>query len=320
MSENNEEKRFAVLIDSENISAKYISCILDEMTKYGVVTYRRIYGDWTNNQASSWRNELIEHSLTPIQQFSNTVGKNATDSALIIDAMDILYTHSVDGFCIVSSDSDFTRLASRFRESGMEVIGMGEKKTPRSFRNACSVFRDLELLYNQADKEQGKEEKMHSGDNTENEIDQSRVENAIIEIIMANNNNGKETGLGEVGSQLQKKYSDFDVRNYGYSQLSTFIEDVDGLVLKKDGNNYFVALKENLGFRDKVNQFAYEQVSQAGSSGMELAALGQKIHSRFPNFNVKEFGYATLSKFMQKNERLEIRDGGESKKLVFLRK
>ena len=146
-----EEKRFAVLIDSENISARYISSILDEMTKYGVVTYKRIYGDWTSAQTTRWKKELLENSIMPIQQFSNTAGKNATDSALIIDAMDILYTGNVDGFCIVSSDSDFTRLASRLRESGMQVIGMGEEKTPRSFRAACSVFTTLEVLVDQDD-------------------------------------------------------------------------------------------------------------------------------------------------------------------------
>ena len=128
-----EDKRFAVLIDADNISSRYISCILDEMTKYGVITYKRIYGDWTSTQTSKWKSQLLENSITPIQQFSNTVGKNATDSALIIDAMDILYTGHVEGFCIVSSDSDFTRLAARLRESGQNVLGMGEKKTPRPF-------------------------------------------------------------------------------------------------------------------------------------------------------------------------------------------
>ena len=141
-----ENQKYALLIDSDNISHKYISCILDEMSKYGVTTYKRIYGDWTSPQAGRWREELLKNSIIPIQQFQNTVGKNATDSALIIDAMDILYTHNVDGFCIVSSDSDFTRLASRLRESGMNVIGMGEEKTPRSFRAACSIFTNLELL------------------------------------------------------------------------------------------------------------------------------------------------------------------------------
>ena len=141
-----EDKHYAVLIDADNISSKYIAYILDEMTKYGVITYKRIYGDWTSPQAGRWKDALMENSIVPIQQFRNTVGKNATDSTLIIDAMDILYTGNVDGFCIVSSDGDFTRLASRLKESGMDVIGMGENKSPRSFRAACSVFTDLELL------------------------------------------------------------------------------------------------------------------------------------------------------------------------------
>ena len=216
-----EDKRYAVLIDSDNISSKYISDILDEMTKYGVITYKRIYGDWTSTQANKWKKELMENSITPIQQFRNTVGKNATDSTLIIDAMDILYTNNVDGFCIVSSDGDFTRLASRLRESGMDVIGMGENKTPRSFRAACSVFTDLELLREQAheDEPDSKHVKKKASNNI---IKQSKIENAIIEIIQENDNKGKQTGLGEIGSRLQKKYSDFDVRNYGYSSLSTF--------------------------------------------------------------------------------------------------
>lgn len=149
-----EDKHYAVLIDADNISSKYIAYILDEMTKYGVITYKRIYGDWTSPQAGRWKDALMENSIVPIQQFRNTVGKNATDSTLIIDAMDILYTGNVDGFCIVSSDGDFTRLASRLKESGMDVIGMGENKTPRSFRAACSVFTDLELLLEAAEEEE----------------------------------------------------------------------------------------------------------------------------------------------------------------------
>lgn len=152
------DKRFALLIDSDNISAKYIDCILDEMTRHGVATYRRIYGDFTDRHMNKWKSELAERSITPIQQFRNTTGKNATDSALIIDAMDILYTGNVEGFCIVSSDGDFTRLASRLRESGMEVIGMGESKTPKSFRGACSVFTNIELL-SEEDSEKDTEKK-----------------------------------------------------------------------------------------------------------------------------------------------------------------
>jgi len=181
------------------------------MTKYGVVTYKRIYGDWTSSQANKWKKELMENSITPIQQFRNTVGKNATDSTLIIDAMDILYTESVDGFCIVSSDGDFTRLASRLRESGMHVIGMGENKTPRSFRAACTVFTDLELLLDQSEEATSKgTAKAGAKKKAENVISQKTIVNDIIEIITENDNKGRETGLGEIGSRLQKKYSDFD--------------------------------------------------------------------------------------------------------------
>ena len=141
---------YALLIDADNVSAKYIKPILTELSKYGNITYKRIYGDWTSTQHSSWKDELLKNSIMPIQQFSYTQGKNATDSAMIIDAMDILYTNAIDGFCIVSSDSDFTRLVSRLRESGKTVIGMGENKTPEPFRKACDKFTILENLLNEA--------------------------------------------------------------------------------------------------------------------------------------------------------------------------
>lgn len=221
-----QEKTFAVLIDSDNISAKYISCILDEMTKYGTITYKRIYGDWTSVHTTKWKQALLENSIMPIQQFSNTVGKNATDSALIIDAMDILYTNNVDGFCIVSSDSDFTRLASRLRESGKDVIGMGEEKTPRSFRAACTVFTTLEILLDQDEESvgevfsgkvreteveislKGKTEKGSSDHLDTGVISKRTIENDIASIITENDDMDRATGLGEIGSRLVKKYSD----------------------------------------------------------------------------------------------------------------
>ncbi len=142
----NDEKVIALLIDAENVSPQYIKIILDEVSMYGTPAYKRIYGDWTTPAMASWKKILLEHSLTPIQQFSYTQGKNATDSAMIIDAMDILYADHVDGFCLVSSDSDFTRLASRLRESCMFVIGMGESKTPTAFKSACDTFKYLDVL------------------------------------------------------------------------------------------------------------------------------------------------------------------------------
>ena len=229
------EKRFALLIDSDNVSSKYIDGILDELTEYGEATYRRIYGDFTNQRNAKWSELLLEKSITPIQQFSNTSGKNATDSALIIDAMDLLYTNNMDGFCIVSSDSDFTRLASRLRESGKTVIGMGERKTPSSFRAACTVFTELENLLT-AD-----EEKVISTKDS--------IQKDIINIITKNENSGKITGLGEIGSKLQIKYPDFDIRNYGYSQLSKFLADMPQLVVDKTISGFTVSLKEQEDLR-----------------------------------------------------------------------
>lgn len=144
------DRRFAVLIDADNISNKYVKVILDEISNDGVATYKRIYGDWTRSGMGPWKRVLLEHSITPIQQYGYTTGKNATDSAMIIDAMDILYSGNVEGFCLVSSDSDFTRLASRLRESGMMVVGMGEQKTPKAFISACNKFKYLDILSGQA--------------------------------------------------------------------------------------------------------------------------------------------------------------------------
>lgn len=305
-----EDKRYAVLIDSDNISSKYIAVILDEMTKYGVITYKRIYGDWTTPQANKWKGELMENSITPIQQFRNTVGKNATDSTLIIDAMDILYTNNVDGFCIVSSDGDFTRLASRLRESGMDVIGMGENKTPRSFRAACSLFTDLELLLDQEEETVLKKSKQNKPRNV---IKLNKIENAIIEIIQENDNKGKETDLAEIGNRLQKKYSDFDVRNYGYSSLSTFINEMDGFAMKKVNNTVLVHLKEDDNIKAQVVEYATNVVTGDKGNGVELGALGQLIHRRYPKFKAKEYGYSTLSKFISSIKQLKIVDKDDKK-------
>src|SRR5699024_10907338 len=150
------ELKFAVLIDADNISDKYIKIILEETTNEGVATYKRIYGDWTNPALASWKSVLLDNSIIPMQQYSYTTEKNSTDSAMIIDAMDILYSGTVDGFCIVSSDSDFTRLVARLRESGMQVLGMGENKTPKPFIAACNQFKYLDILYSNQQKKEKK--------------------------------------------------------------------------------------------------------------------------------------------------------------------
>lgn len=220
--ENNNDKRIAVLIDADNVSDKYVSFILDEISNHGTPTVKRIYGDWTKPQMSSWKSVLLGHSITPIQQYSYTSGKNATDAALIIDAMDILYSGSVEGFCIVSSDSDFTKLAARLRESGMYVIGMGEKKTPTPFISACEQFKYLEVLANTGDTHEGT-----NGDNKQTSKagmgSRSKLIKAIKTIVDESSDDDGWAYLGEVGKKLNKRFPDFDTRNYGFSKLTPFV-------------------------------------------------------------------------------------------------
>ena len=293
-----ENTRFALLIDADNISAKYISVILEELSTYGITTYKRIYGDWTSTQASKWKNQLLENSVIPVQQFSNTVGKNATDSTLIIDAMDILYTGNVEGFCIVSSDSDFTRLASRLRESGMEVIGMGEEKTPRSFRVACTRFVNLENLGNQEDSEEKKQQ-----DNT---VSREVIYNAITNIITENENKGKNVELASVGNRLVNMYPDFDVRNYGYSLLSRFLQESGLFLLDKRDNVITISLKENEQSKEEIRTYVMEIIHKAGSKGIGINELSNRVHGRYSHFNVKDFGYSQFSKFVQGMEGVQV--------------
>ncbi len=321
------DKRFALLIDADNISKKYIKSMLNELSKYGTVTYKRIYGDWTTNDNSRWKSVLLENSITPIQQYSYTTGKNSTDSAMIIDAMDILYTGQVDGFCLASSDSDFTRLASRLRESGMTVIGMGENKTPKAFRVACDRFTCLEILLDPdtADSE-GKEEtsgsktskrKQEKSSKTEAPIDKRTIESFVVGIITENVNAGKSTGLGEIGSTLVKMYPEFDVRNYGYSLLSKFLEEFASLRLKKVNSTVTVELMDNADNREQIERFAVEYVGSKGP--MLLGDLSNRLHLKFRDFNLRDFGYTSFTRYIQNIPELEIYDGDTKDRMVRLR-
>ena len=301
--------------------------MLNEISKYGIVTYKRIYGDWTKNDNSSWKSVLLENSITPIQQYSYTAGKNATDSAMIIDAMDILYTGQVDGFCLASSDSDFTKLASRLRESGMTVIGMGENKTPKAFRVACDRFTSLEILLDPdaAEKDASsasgmgtkvKGSKVSKAQHTEPAIDKRTIENVIIGIITENDNDGKPTGLGEIGSTLVKMYPEFDVRNYGYSLLSKFLEEFTSLRLKKVESTVTVELMENADDKNRIEQYAVECVKRMGENGMLLGDLSNKIHLKYRNFNVRDYGYSTFSKYIQSIPNLVVTEEKNKEKEV----
>ncbi len=297
--------RFALLIDADNISAKYISGILDEMTTHGITTYRRIYGDWTSTQATKWKEELLSNSIMPVQQFSNTVGKNATDSALIIDAMDILYTGKVDGFCIVSSDSDFTRLASRLRESGMKVIGMGENKTPQSFRSACTIFTNLENLIDDEESVKTDEESVKT--------DKGSVIQTIVGILSEREN--RSTTLAELGNRLVKKYPDFDVRSFGYSSLTKFVEDMEQFTVDRVKNGVTVSLKSGRSESDEIIRFLQEEIKKSGKKGLGISELSNAVRAQFDDFNLKQYGYSQMSKFIQSLENIEVfQDANKIKK------
>lgn len=297
-----DERCYALLIDADNVSAKYIKPILTELSKYGIITYKRIYGDWTSTQHASWKDELLRNSITPIQQFSYTQGKNATDSAMIIDAMDILYTNDVDGFCIVSSDSDFTRLVSRLRESGKMVIGMGENKTPEPFRKACDKFTILENLL--SDQEPAAEKEVHD------QISKEKIEDAIIKMVIENQNSNKESGLGEIGSRLVSLYPDFDVRSYGYNMLSKFLEEFSGIQLVKHGNYVSVALKEDRGMKEDIDAYVVNLVQKAGKDGMELSTLGNQVYEKYKDFKIRDYGYAQFNKYVKSVDHIEVKQDG----------
>ena len=231
----------AVLIDGDNIPSAHVKEMMEEIAKYGNPTIKRIYGDWTNPHLSKWKNLLLQNAITPIQQYAYTTGKNATDSAMIIDAMDILYSEKVNGFCLVSSDSDFTKLATRLREAGMQVIGIGEKKTPLPFIVTCDKFIYIEILRSQTNKKENL--------NKKNEIEESidKITPNVIKLLSTTiTDSSDEDGwafLGDVGSLLQKKQPNFDSRNYGFEKLTPLIKSI---------GNFEVEQRENSKSKNKL--------------------------------------------------------------------
>ena len=241
MQESSPDLRLAVLIDADNVPYANVKAMLAEIARYVTLTIKRIYGDWTQPTLSGWKKVLLENAVTPIQQYSYTTGKNSTDSAMIIDAMDILYTNRVDGFCLVSSDCDFTRLATRLREAGKLVIGIGEQKTPTPFISACDRFIYLEILSDDKKKKQRSMKARGSQPALEepgigmpaaavrqkgNRLPQEVSEMIIVSVNDLADENGWAF-LGDVGNLLLKKQPSFDSRNYGYQKLSQLIQAMD---------------------------------------------------------------------------------------------
>jgi len=229
--ESTKELKLAVLIDADNVPYANVKEMFEEIAKYGTPTFKRIYADWTKPTVAGWKNVLLENAITPIQQYSYSTGKNATDSALIIDAMDILYTGKVDGFCIVSSDSDFTRLATRLREAGMKVIGIGEKKTLNPFITACDKFIYIEILKQKATDQTESETNKTSTDTKKSSNEPlSKIDHKIIRLFSNSISDlADENGwafLGELGNLLLKKKPDFDSRNYGFPKLLPLLRTI----------------------------------------------------------------------------------------------
>ena len=260
------EMRIAVLIDAENISNKYIEVIMSEANVLGNVICKRIYGDWTKQNMASWKEVILDNSIQPIQQYSNTSGKNSTDSSLIIDAMDLLSSGRINGFCIVSSDSDFTRLAARLREAEMYVLGMGEQKTPRSFISACNKFSYLDILYATAkkiaddeaaaarepvaEKNGNKKSKAGAGKaKAKPEKTGSHIDRIKMELQRLTKENSDDDGwiyAAKLGNLIAKQFPDFDVRNFGHSKFFQFIESLDLFETKRSSADLFFKFKNDI--------------------------------------------------------------------------
>jgi uncharacterized LabA/DUF88 family protein len=245
------ELKLAVLIDADNIPYSNVKGMLEEIAKYGTPTFKRIYGDWTKPTLSGWKTVLLENAITPIQQYSYTKGKNSSDSALIIDAMDILYTGDVDGFCIISSDSDFTRLATRLREAGKQVFGMGERKTPTPFIASCNKFIYIEILQKEA--REPIVSKAKKAEPIRKPPAVASINQELVKLISDSINDiAEEDGwvfLGVLGNLILKKQPDFDPRNYGHKKLVDLIKSIEGIEIderptgKKNVSHFFVRTK-----------------------------------------------------------------------------
>ena len=222
--------RFAVLIDADNVPYSNIREMLEELAKNGTPTIKRIYADWTKPTVSGWKNVLLENAITPIQQYSYTTGKNSSDSALIIDAMDILYSGKVDGFCIVSSDSDFTRLAIRLREAGMKVVGIGERKTPLPFITACDKFVYIEILKASTTPVKGPAKQSRKKDESLNMVD-LKIISLLTESVADLADESGWTFLGELGNYILRRKTDFDPRNYGFPKLLPLIKSTNRFLI-----------------------------------------------------------------------------------------
>ena len=295
----NTSLNIALLIDSDNISPKYVETIFDELKPIGTVTVKRIYGDWTLGQAKSWKSVLAEYAILPVQQYAYTSGKNSTDSAMIIDAMDVLYLHKVDVFCLASSDSDFTRLAARLRESGKRVIGMGESKTPKAFVSSCDSFRYLDVLSGEADSD------VSASDNSITPL--RDIEQEILSML-SQRETGAKVLISVVKDNLQRKYSDFDERNYGFSKFSSFLKSFDAFSVVSDSERYSLYICQAYSAqRAEIEAYVKEMLRNRGGK-MNIGEVNTKLLERYRDFSVKALGYKQIKPFLADIDGVKIKN------------
>ena len=275
MDDPSSSTRIAVLIDCDNVSAKHTAAVLEELAKYGTPTVKRAYGDWTTSQLGGWKPELHRNAIQPVQQFAYTVGKNSTDSALIIDAMDLLWQGNVEAFALVSSDSDFTRLATRLRESGKRVYGLGLRKTPESLRRAVDQFIFLELLQEQArDDDSGQDEgrspsPAEDGGEPETTIN---LQSALTKAINATSGDDGWSALGLVGQHLSRAHADFDPRTFGHQKLSSLVEEQPYLETRAEGSQRQVRLRTRARKTTSAGRSAKKTTTTKTTSGRSAAS------------------------------------------------
>lgn len=302
----NINNKIALLIDADNTSAKYIKTIIDELNlNYGVISVKRVYGDWTNECLKSWKEVMLDYSLTPMQQFAYTTGKNSTDSAMIIDAMDILYTKEIDTFCLATSDSDFTKIASRLRESGKLVVGMGRSQTPKAFISACNEFKYLDVIESKGDGDAAAE-----SDNEVNPVSESNItplkdiEEFAFDII--NSTDTHTIQLGRVKQILLSQFSDFDERNYGFTKFSTFINSFNEFTVR--GNDVKITESSNPD-TDRIRAFVINTLESVKSA--TSVELQNRIAKQFKNFKLKSHGYSNMKSFLNSIDKIRLDNKGK---------
>ncbi|MBQ7115460.1 MAG: NYN domain-containing protein [Clostridia bacterium] len=294
------QKNIALLIDAENISYKYIDTIFDELKEYGNVTIRKLYGDLSKEHTKPWIEPVQKYAIIPVQQYQNSVGKNSSDMALVIDAMDILYNNPVDIFCIASSDSDFTRLASRIRQEGKMVFGMGESKASQPLVNAFDKFQYLNVI----DIDDSDTQVILDNEITPIE----EIKNEIITLLELED--GFVENVGVIKEKLQKKYPDFDSRNYGCSKFSKFIElfsEEIEVFIQKDKRTKAAKLK-NSKTRETIEAFVIDTIRNSKKKRLNIGEVNKKVMEKYPEFNPKDYGYKQVKLFFTNIKGIKIKD------------